>query len=79
MMTLWSCPCVKHFADFCFVATQAASTGMHCKIQMRDSTTFERIKNTTRLWMGLMIRLLGEMRSKSKQIDTLVAIRVKKV
>ena len=52
---------------------------MHCKIQTKDSTTFERTKNTTRLRMGLTMRLLGEILSNSRQIDTLVAIRVKKV
>lgn len=40
---------------------------------------FERTKNATRPWMGLSMRLLGEMRNNSKQIDTLVIIRVKKV
>ena len=37
------------------------------------------IRSRMRALIGLMIRLLGDMRSSNRQIDTLVTVKVKKV
>ena len=76
MMILWTWPCVKHFAVIYFLAYHAPSTRMHCKIQSSDIIRFDTNKNIIRLCIGLIIRLLGEIRSSSRQIDTLVIIKV---
>ena len=78
-MMRWIWPCVKHIAVSWLVAFHAASGGVHCRIQNMDRITFDTTKKTIKPWTDLMTFLLGEMRSRSRQIDTFVNINVKKI
>ena len=58
---------------------QAASTGLHCKIQSNVMITFDNIKKPIATSSGLMRTLVTGMRLRKRQIETLVHIKVANV